>query len=105
MRYFKYKNTNKNINNALKEQYKTLTKDEKRIFRKEKCWRIFSTIVTLIIYSSCIIAGLFLLKTIPLPYTCFLKFLISEEGQSSYDFMNGLAINKNSLIKSMENVV
>ena len=35
----------------------------------------------------------------------FLKFLISEEGQSSYDFMNGLAINKNSLIKSMENVV
>ena len=76
MRYFKYKNTNKNINNALKEQYKTLTKDEKRIFRKEKCWRIFSTIVTLIIYSSCIIAGLFLLKTIPLPYTCFLKFLV-----------------------------
>ena len=35
----------------------------------------------------------------------FLKFLISEEGQSYYDFMNGLAINKNSLIKSMENVV
>ena len=33
-----------------------------------------------------------------------LKFLISEEGQSSYDYMNGLAINKNSLIKSMENV-
>ena len=34
----------------------------------------------------------------------FLKFLISEEGQSSYDFIDGLAINKNSLIKSMENV-
>ena len=33
-----------------------------------------------------------------------LKFLISEEGQSSYDYMNGLAINKNSLIKSMEKV-
>lgn len=36
MRYFKYKNTNKNLHNALKEQYLTLTKDEKRNVRREK---------------------------------------------------------------------
>ena len=76
MRYFKYKNTNKNINNALKEQYKTLTEDEKRTFRKEKCWRKFSTIVTLIVYFSCIVAGVFLLKTIPLPYDWVLKLFV-----------------------------
>ncbi len=76
MRYFKYKNTNKNMNNALKEQYKTLTEDEKRTFRKEKRWRKFSTIVSLIIYISCIAAGIFLLRSIPLPSALFLKILV-----------------------------
>ena len=76
MRYFKYKNTNKNINNALKEQYKTLTEDEKRTFRKEKRWRKFSTIVSLVIYISCIVAGIFLLKSIPLPSAWFLEILV-----------------------------
>ena len=76
MRYFKYKNTNKNINNALKEQYKTLTEDEKCTFRKEKRWRKFSTIVSLIIYISCIVAGIFLLKSIPLPSAWFLEILV-----------------------------
>ena len=76
MRYFRYKNTDKNINNALKEQYKTLTEDEKRTFRKEKRWRKFSTIVSLVIYISCIVAGILLLKSIPLPSACFLKILV-----------------------------
>ena len=76
MRYFKYKNTNININNALKEQYKTLTEDEKRTFRKEKRWRKFSTIVSLIIYISFIVAGIFLLKSIPLPSAWFLEILV-----------------------------
>ena len=76
MRYFKYKNTNKNINNALKEQYKTLTEDEKRTFRKEKRWRKFSTNVSLIIYISGIVAGIFLFKSIPLPSAWFLKVLV-----------------------------
>lgn len=48
MRYFRYKNTYKNVNNALKEQYKTLTEDEKRIFRKKNSWEKFSTIVALL---------------------------------------------------------
>ena len=76
MRYFKYKNTNKNINNALKEQYKILTKDEKRTFRKEKRWRKISTIVSFIIYISCIIAGILLLKSIPHPNAWLLDVLV-----------------------------
>ena len=76
MRYFKYKNTNKNINNALKEQYKTLTENEKRTFRKEKRWRKFSTIVSLVLYISCLGAGVFLLKCIPLPSAWFWKILV-----------------------------
>lgn len=76
MRYFKYKNTNKNINNALKEQYKSLTEDEKRTFRKEERWRKFSTIVTLVIYIPCVVVGIFLLKSIPLPSSRFLEVLV-----------------------------
>lgn len=76
MRYFRYQNTNKNLNIALKEQYKTLTEDEKRTFRREKCWRNFCTVVTLFIYCAFIAAGVFLLKTIPQPHTWFLKLLV-----------------------------
>ena len=76
MRYFKYKNTNKNINIALKEQYKILTEDEKRTFRKEKRWRKFSTIVSLIIYISCIVTGIFLIKSIPVPSAWLLEVLV-----------------------------
>ncbi len=76
MRYFRYKNTNKNISNALAAQYKTLTEDEKHIFRKKKHWRKFSTITTLVIYMSCLGAGIFLLKFIPLPSAWFWKALV-----------------------------
>lgn len=76
MRYFRYKNTNKNSNNALAEQYKALTEDEKRIFRKEKHWRKFSMIITLVIYMSCLGAGVFLLKSIPLPNAWFWEVLV-----------------------------
>ena len=76
MRYYKYKNTDKNINNALKEQYKTLTEDEKRTFRREKRWRKFSTIVSLVIYISLVVTGIFLLKSIPLPSAWFLEILV-----------------------------
>ena len=76
MRYYKYKNTDKNINNALKEQYKTLTEDEKRTFRREKRWRKFSTIIFLVIYISLVVSGIFLLKSIPLPSAWFLEILV-----------------------------
>ena len=76
MRYYKYKNTDKNINNALKEQYKTLIEDEKRTFRREKRWRKFSTIASLVIYISLVISGIFLLKSIPLPSAWFLEILV-----------------------------
>ena len=76
MRYFRYKNTNRNINNALKAQYKALTEDEKRPFRKEKRWRKFSILVSLMIYISCTVAGILLLKSIPLPHGLPLKVLV-----------------------------
>ena len=76
MRYFRYKNSDKNVNNALKEQYKTLTEDEKRTFRKKKRWQKFSTIVTLTIFICCIIAEIFLLKSIPVPNDNFLEVLV-----------------------------
>lgn len=76
MRYFRYKNTGKNVNNALKEQYKTLTKDEQRTFHKKKRWKKFSTIVTLTVFISCIVAGIFLLKSIPVPNDKFLEALV-----------------------------
>lgn len=76
MRYFKYKNTNKNVNNALKAQYKSLTEDEKRTFRKEKRWRKFSTIVSLIIYFLFITVGIYLLKSIPQPSDFLLALFV-----------------------------
>ena len=76
MRYFRYKNTDKNVSTALKEQYKTLTEDEKRTFRKKKRWEKFSTIVTLTIFICCIIAEIFLLKSIPVPNDNFLEVLV-----------------------------
>ncbi|MGN0814820.1 MAG: hypothetical protein ACI4MH_06290 [Candidatus Coproplasma sp.] len=76
MRYFRYKNTDKNVNNALKEQYKTLTEDEKRTFRKEKRWRRFSTIVALTVFISCTVAEIFLLKLIPVPDDKFFEALV-----------------------------
>ena len=76
MRYFRYKNIDKNVNNALKEQYKTLTENEKRTFRKKKRWQKFSTIVTLTVFICCIIAEIFLLKSIPVPNDNFLEVLV-----------------------------
>jgi hypothetical protein len=76
VRYFRYKNTDKNVNNALKEQYKTLTENEKRTFRKKKRWQKFSTIVTLTVFICCIIAEIFLLKSISVPNDNFLEVLV-----------------------------
>jgi hypothetical protein len=61
------------MNNALKEQYLTLTKDEKRTVRKEKLWRRCSSIVTFIIFFSCMFASIFLLKAI----TGFVSLIVS----------------------------
>lgn len=53
-----------------------MTEDEKRTFRKEKRWRKFSMIVTLVIYTSCLIVGVFLLESIPLPSAWFWKTIV-----------------------------
>ena len=67
MRYFKYKNTKKAVNNALKEQYVSLTKDERRTVRQEKFWRRCGTVVTFIAFFSCSAIGCYLLALIPKP--------------------------------------
>ena len=67
MRYFRYKNTDKNINNALQEQYKTLTADERHALRKQRRWRIFATIVILLILSASFVASIVLNDLIPGP--------------------------------------
>ena len=77
MRHFKYRNTNKNQNRALKEQYKSLTKDEQRTLRQEKRWRKFSRVVFLIIFTSAIICGTFLLKSIPQPNSELWEILVT----------------------------
>ena len=76
MRYFKYKNTNKNYHNAFKAQYKLLTKDEKKTVRKERRWHRFSMIVTLVLFLICMSAGICLIKWIPQPAGWFWRFLV-----------------------------
>lgn len=67
MRYFKYKNANKNINNALKEQYKILIEDENRTIRKEKIWRRISSIVATGFFFLCLAVGIDMIILIPIP--------------------------------------
>lgn len=77
MRYFKYKNTDKNYSIALKEQYNALINDEKRTFRKEKYWRKFSLIVSSVIFFSSVTAGFLLLKSVPQPSGIIWQFFAS----------------------------
>ena len=76
MRYFRYKNTNKNINIALKEQYKALTEDEKRTFRKQKALAKFGIVTFLVVYACCVLVGMCLLQFIPTPSNGALEILI-----------------------------
>ena len=76
MRYFKYKNNKKNIDNALKEQYLTLTKGEKHIVRKERLWRRCSGIIAVILFISCMVASVCLLEIIPHPSNQWLEVFV-----------------------------
>lgn len=76
MRYFRYENTNENLNNDLKEQYKTLNNCEKRIFRKEKMRQKIITAVSNFIYIVVAAAGLCLLNLIPQPNGLFWRLLV-----------------------------
>ncbi len=76
MRYFKYKKTDKNIKIAFKEQYKTLTEEEKRTVRREKVWRKISEIISAVFFFACMVMGIFALKQIPIPENWFLEILV-----------------------------
>lgn len=51
----------------MKEQYESLTADEKRTVRKEKRLRKFSTIITFLVFFSCMFLGIYLITLIPIP--------------------------------------
>ena len=67
MRYFRYRNTDKNIQNAYKEQYKLLSEEEKTMFLKEKRMYETSMFAFLGILIACIVGGFFLIELIPTP--------------------------------------
>ena len=77
MRYFKYVNTDKTLNNALKEQYKALTADEKRTFRKKKAWEKTAFGCSLTIFILLAAIGIYLIKLIPQPGWWPWKILVS----------------------------
>lgn len=76
LRYFRYENTNENLNNDLKEQYKTLNNCEKRIFRKEKLRQKIIMAVSIFIYIVAVAAGFCLLNLIPQPNGLFWRLLV-----------------------------
>ena len=80
MRYFKYANTDKNLNNAFKEQYKALTEDEKRTFRKKKTWERTAVGCFLAIFILFITAGTYFIKLIPQPKWWLSKLLAGIVG-------------------------
>lgn len=65
MRYFKYTYTNKTYSNALKEQYKSLTKDEKATVRKEKMWTKISIVVYFVLFAIFLLMAYCLLEFTP----------------------------------------
>lgn len=77
MRYFRYKNTDKNREMAWKAQYKAVTKNQKRIIRKARCWESISSIATVLIFVSCLVGGCFLMESkMPQPDGWFLRLLV-----------------------------
>ncbi len=75
MRYFKYKNTDKNKENALKEQYEMLSGNEKRIFRKKKLLEKLGAVLAGVIFLACVWVGTKLILLIPTPTVFFLEIL------------------------------
>lgn len=77
MRYFRYRHSANRLNNkAIIEHYKSLTKDEKKTFCKERFCRRFATILGIVCYVSSVSVGIYLLKLIPMPNNSFLDILV-----------------------------
>lgn len=77
MRYFRYRHSANRLNNkAIVEHYKSLTKDEKKTFRKKRFLKRFTTILGTVCLVSSMSAGICLLKLIPMPNNTFLEILV-----------------------------
>lgn len=76
VRYFKYKNTDKTKTNAFKEQYKTLSAEEKRIFRKKQILEKCGCLVMALILCLTAALGSFLINLIPTPTYLHVKIAL-----------------------------
>lgn len=75
MRYFRYKITSENFNQALKEHYKMLTADEKRIFKKEKAWTRCCSIAVCVLIAVFFAIGVYTYGLVPKPEEWFWKII------------------------------
>ena len=64
------------MQNAMREQYLSLTEDEKRTVRKEKFWSALNCGVLFIAFFTCVVASVFFLKKIPNTENAWLEALI-----------------------------
>lgn len=76
MRYFKYKNVNKNRKNALKEQYNTLTKCEKRTVLNKKVWHVIYRATQIVSFSLLYGSVIALAILTPIPQTPWIETLV-----------------------------
>ena len=76
VRYFKYKNTDKTKKSAFKEQYKALTVEEKRIFRKKQILEKCGCLVMALIFCLTVALGSFLINLIPTSPYLIVKILL-----------------------------
>lgn len=67
MRYFRYPNRQKNYNNALKEQYRSLSGLDKRLFRSWRRWKRFALIATFLVFCAALCGGFCLVDAITKP--------------------------------------
>lgn len=86
MQYFRFKNTDKTQEQALKEQYKTLSGVEKRLVPREKRWRNFALTVTLLLFFGLIGGSICLLIWIPDP-SGFIWVILASVGKVILGFL------------------
>lgn len=76
MRYFRYQNTDKARNNALKAEYKTLMENKERILQRKKRWTDISITVAVALFFSWSVGVIWLLNTIAQPQNRWLEGLM-----------------------------
>lgn len=76
MRYFRYRNAEKNYERALKEQYRRADTGDRRLIRRHRAWKRLGKAVFMLIFVCLVIAETLLFQRIPLPEALFFRVLI-----------------------------